>query len=167
MLAQVAGKDPDTEDPHLDKDHVFNAIKEELGPFFSAQEDDRQSNDRVLRKIVDLAVGTDRAMLEELREWTCTMEHPDTGKRTGFAFEPSELLETDLAAQPIPEIEARGRPVDLIVSPLLRARGGTLGYNYHCFSATKPMTCIVDMFPDEAPSGSGEGAEEGDRRVCD
>ncbi|KAI1115578.1 hypothetical protein F5Y14DRAFT_449934 [Nemania sp. NC0429] len=147
--------------PHLDLDHITNTIMDEMGPLFKSEENvDSLRNE--IEKIADIAIILDVKMREQVEIWTCTMKDPNSGKPVGFPFEPPDM-EGDPTVQPDAGMEDKGRPVDLVVSPLFVSCGGVEGGYYDIRDVKQRMVVVVDMFPDETGSSSGDrsGGDEG------
>lgn len=84
------------------------------------------------------ALEVDRLLKSSAVDWVVTFGHPKTGQLTGFSYD-SEFMD--------PEESEKDRTeglVDLVISPLLRARGDENGVGYDRIEKTANMTVVVD-----------------------
>jgi hypothetical protein len=117
---------------------IINLIESELGPINKPKPADP------FRKLVDadtlegiavLALALYCKMNASATQWLITFGHPQTGQLSGFSVD-SEVMS-------IFGPETR-RPVDLVVQPLLQARGNQDGLDYDCVRKKADMLVLVD-----------------------
>jgi len=74
-----------------------------------------------------------------MREWEVTFGQPETGQLTGFSYG-STLMERNDERN----LETGERIVDLVVTPLLRHRGNSLGLEFDRIEQIVKLKVTVD-----------------------